>query len=445
MNIVTMMCQLLMILIFLVAGAVIASAEEQIRPITLVDFEDYIPCSQCGDNLGYRKSDVAMAARIADGAASSNYSARFLFNAQQRDLYFQGDVRRKFLATGSDEYLERGHNALSFWVKVPGDSPMLDWLRFHVWTYHWRPGDMNVGGANNNSRTTDSNMHGYSDFVLRRAAADRWVQIVLTAAAFSQARNYYHFYAGAANTDDLDFFASLRQLQIRISPPENETVLLRLDELQLIHVPPTARFEQSFVRDQVAANEGDYRLPVTLHNPTDKERRYRVFISSNLGVERERLNTYFGVSDALAPMRLLQKAVGSGGGLGVATLVDGSGHPVAGNGNEIRIPAGKSWQGELVHRIKPEMLGEEVSIVHEDVIYSGRRDTLTTSVIVWDPDDPGQGTAPYINTRSSNADAATHRPPPGFPKQVRPAAGWRSEDIPLDQVGANLVTVLHLK
>ncbi len=440
-----MIAQISLLLFWFFSFATFTAADEQVPPVVLADFEDYIPCSQCGDNLGYRKNDTALAARIPDGALGSNYSAQFMFNAQQRDLYFQGNVRRKLLATGSAEYLERGPNALSFWVKVPADSPLLDGLRFNVWTYHWRPGDMQVGGGNNNSLTTDSNMHGYSDFVLRHNAAERWVQVVLATSAFSQARNYYHFYAGAANTDDLDFFASLRQLQIRISPPEEQSVLLQLDEMKLIHVPPTARFEQNFVRDQVAAGSGDYRMPVTLHNPTDKERRYRVFISSNLGVARDRLNLYFGLSDALAPMQRLQVVAGSDGGLGVATLFDSHGRPVAGAGKEIHIAAGESWQGDLVHRIKPEMLGEEVSIVHAEISVSGRRDTLTTSVIVWDPDDPGQGTAAYIRTRGSNADAATHRPPPGFPKQVRPDAGWRSEDIPLDQVGANIVTVLKLR
>src|SRR6056297_3625429 len=238
-----------------------------IQDIILADFEEDIPCSQCGDNLGYRSKDVSSATLVADGAAGTGHSARFLFDSPNIDLYFQGNVRRKFLATGSQEYRERGHNALSFWIKVPDKSPLLDNMRFNVWTYHWRPGDMTVGGRNNNSLGTDSNMHGYCDFRLRPEAAGRWVKVVLSAQAFKQARNYYHFYAGAANTDDLDFFASLRQLQIRLKDPQQRPIFLQLDELRLKQLPPTVTAEQDFYQHPVQADGGPVKVPVTLSNP----------------------------------------------------------------------------------------------------------------------------------------------------------------------------------
>ena len=301
------------VLCFLLLHSLHASASS-ISDIILADFEDGIPCSQCGDNLGYRSRDASSASILADGAAGTGHSARFQFDRQNIDLYFQGNVRRKFLATGSQEYLERGHNALSFWIKVPDNSPLLDKTRFNVWTYHWLPGDMTVGGDNNNSLGTDSNMHGYCDFRLRPEAAGRWVNVVLSAQAFKQARNYYHFHAGAANTDDLDFFASLRQLQIRLQEVRQRPISLQLDELHLQHLPPTVVAEEGFYRRQVRAEGGPVRIPVSLNNPTSQQRRYRVFISSNLGVARERLNRYFGQTDELAVMRHIQTAVGADGG-----------------------------------------------------------------------------------------------------------------------------------
>ena len=422
----------------------VALAEGPISDIVLADFEDGILCSQCGDNLGYRTRDASFGSLIDEGAEGSAYSARFMFDSRNVDLYFQGNVRRKFLATGAEHYQERGHNALSFWIKVPENSPLLENIRFNVWTYHWRPGDMNVGGANNTSRTTDSNMHGYCDFRLRPEAAGQWVNVVLSAQAFQQARNYYHFYAGAANTDELDFFASLRQLQLRLKDPQQRPIFLQLDELRLKQLSPTVTVEQDFYEQAVQVDGGSVKVPVTLSNPTRKERRYRAFISSNLGVARKRLNMYFGLTDSLAVMRKIQVRLGADGGLGVAQLVDQEGRRI-GPGHEIVIPAGGTWQGTLLHHVKPQMLGPEMNLQYNDQVFTARRDTLTSSLIIWDPDDPGQGLAGFIKTRPSNADDAAHKVPPGFPEQERPAKGWRSENIPLDQVGANIVTVLKLE
>jgi hypothetical protein len=128
----------------------------------------------------------------------------------------------------------------------------------------------------------------------------------------------------------------------------------------------------------------------------------------------------------------------------VVRLVTEDGRQI-GPGREIVIPAGGTWQGALRHHVKPQMLGPEINLQDQDKVFTARRDTLTSSIIVWDPDDPGQGLARFIKTRPSNADDAKHKVPPGFPRQIRPEQGWRSEDIPLDQIGANIVTVLTLE
>ncbi|NOY45291.1 MAG: hypothetical protein GXP50_07555 [Deltaproteobacteria bacterium] len=74
-----------------------------------------------------------------------------------------------------------------------------------------------------------------------------------------------------------------------------------------------------------------------------------------------------------------------------------------------------------------------------------RRDTLTTSVIAWDPDEPSSPGMEWIRVAPSNADDGRHRPPPGFPPQERPPEGWRSRDVPPDQAAAYLVTEITLR
>lgn len=71
-------------------------------------------------------------------------------------------------------------------------------------------------------------------------------------------------------------------------------------------------------------------------------------------------------------------------------------------------------------------------------------DTLTTSVIVWDPNDQSTKEIDYIEVNPHNSDDGNHPPPPGFPKQKRPHEGWRSENIPLNQAGGYFVSVLQL-
>ncbi len=50
----------------------------------------------------------------------------------------------------------------------------------------------------------------------------------------------------------------------------------------------------------------------------------------------------------------------------------------------------------------------------------------------------------YVEVDPDNSDDGIHPSPPGFSKQYRPPEGWRSEDIPLNQVGGYFVSVVHL-
>jgi hypothetical protein len=421
----------------------------------LADFEQGIPCSEQGDHAGFRKRDKARGTIIPDGADGSRKSAVFRMGPEDNDsLFFQSDVRRKYLATGSERYDENGPNTLSFWIKVPRGSRLIartgknnprntgtgipaGKATFGVWTYHWRPGDMRVGGRDNESLTTDSNMHGYSDFSFSETAAGRWVKVVLSPSAFRISRNYYHFLSAAATTDDLGFFPSLRQLQFRMEGRMENEEPLQLDEIQLTYQQPTALFEKGFYRADVSARSGDYSVPVVIKNPTGRGRHYRVFISSFLGVARGVLNRLFAETDSLHPMRESQQKTGAGGGIGAADLLTEKGESVIGGRKEIVIPSGGVWRGRLVYRIKPEMLGKSYGL-------GVRRNTLTTSVIVWDPTDPTVHEMRYVQPAMSNCDDGDHPVPPGFPEQKRPPRGWRSGDIPLNQVGGYFVSVLRL-
>lgn len=437
--------------------------QEQVshQGIVLADFEHGIPCSEQGDQAGFRQRDKARGVIISDGAGGSSKSALFRMGPGENDLFFQGDVRRKYLATKSERYTENGPNTLSFWIKVPHGSPLIAGkdkdnsintvsgkparqATFSVWTYHWQPGDMGVGGMDNKSLTTDSNMHGYSDFSFNEDAAGRWVKVVLSPSAFRISRNYYHFLSAAATTDDLGFFPSLRQLQFRVQGKLEHEEPLQLDEIWLTRQQPTAIFETGFYRADVSARYGDYSVPVVIKNPTERRRRYRVFISSFLGVERGVLNGIFAQTDSLYPMREAQQKTDADGGIGAADLVTEKGETVISARKEIVIPPGGEWRGKLVHRIKREMLGKSTLIAADGYEFEIRRNTLTTSVIVWDPSDPTIHEMSYVQPVMSNCDDGNHPAPAGFPEQKRPPAKWRSEDIPLNQVGGYFVSVLRL-
>jgi len=322
-----------------VCGFNIAGSEQ--NEVILADFEYGIPSSHEGDSIGFRKRDRLKARLVEGGAEGSSKSAVFLLGPKHNDIFFQGDVRRKYLATKSTEYIKNGPNALSFWLYLSPDSTIINKdtaeeikvgdkviarkktnviNTLNVWTYHWRYGDMGVGGKNNSSLTTDSMMHAYSNFSLGEEAAGKWINVILSPSAFHSCRNYFHFYAARGTTDDLGFFTSLRQLQFRV-PKLKENQNLQIDQIKLIYKEPTAVFEKDFFEGNVSKDAGDFTIPVTIKNPTGKDRKYRIFISSFLGVEREVLNKIFALTDSLSPMRKIQHAVRADGGVGAVDLV----------------------------------------------------------------------------------------------------------------------------
>lgn len=433
------------------------------KEATLAAFEDGIPCSDQHDPVGFRKQDKDRGRVVDGGAAGTAKSAAFRFDTGNIDIYLQGNVRRRYLLTGSEKYVADGPNLLTFWVKLPPDSPLIareelvkvgdrvigrkknDRPTITLMTYHWRQGDMGVGGPSNQGLMTDSNMHGYSEFRFTDKAAGKWVKVALSPSAFRMSRNYYHFYGANAITDDLGLFSSLRQLQFRVEAKMQKSAEVQIDEIRMETAAPTAVFDKGFHAATVPASGGDFAVPVTIRNPTDRERRYRVMASSFLGAEREILNRIAAMADDLTPMREIQAKVWGDGGIGVADLVGDDGTKATGAYREIVIPAGGVWKGKVVHHIKPEMLGSESIYRYRDYEFPVKRDTLTTSVIVWDPADPANEAIDFIAVNPHNSDDGNHSGPPGFPKQVRPPEGWRSENIPYNQVGGYFVSVLTLK
>ncbi len=440
-----------------------AAKDTSFKDVILAGFEDGIPCSDQQDPTGFRKQDKDRGRVVDGGAAGTAKSAVFRYDSNNIDVYLQGNVRRKYLLTGSEKYVADGPNLLTFWVNLPSDSPLIgreeevkvgdrvigrkknDRPTMTIMTYHWRQGDMGVGGPSNRGLMTDSNMHGYSDFRFTDKAAGKWVKVALSPSAFRMSRNYYHFYGANAITDDLGLFASMRQLQFRVEAKMQRAAEVRIDEIRMETAQPTAIFDKGFHGATVSASGGDYGVPVTIKNPTNRERRYRVMANSFLGAEREILNKIAALTDDLAPMRNIQSTVGADGGLGVVELIGDDGTRASSAFKEIVIPAGGVWKGKVVHHIKPEMLGSEKIYRYRDYEFPVKRDTLTTSVIVWDPSDPANSDIDFMAVNPHNSDDGNHSGPPGFPKQVRPPEGWRSENIPFNQVGGYFVSVLTLK
>lgn len=386
---------ILLFLIFCARGITKSEASDKVKDeyynVILSDFENGIPCSHEGDSIGFRKVDKLRASVVQGGANRTAKGAIFKVSPGNKDIFFQGDVRRKYLLTKSEKYIEGGPNALSFWVKLPANSPLIDRVEvikigervvgreksnkntLGVWTYHWRYGDMGVGGKSNLSLTTDSMMHAYSDFRFNEKAEGKWVKVVLSPSAFRVSRNYYHFYAARGTTDDLQFFSSLRQLQFHIHADLEKDEDFQIDEIKLVNLQSTATFEKDFYKGKVSKNTGDLSIPVTIKNPTDKDRSYRVFISSFLGVDREILNKIFALTDSLAPMREIQHAVNGDGGIGAVELLSEKGESIISKKQEIFIPAGGIWKGKLMHNIKPEMLGKQVAIKTDGFEFYVRR------------------------------------------------------------------------
>ena len=430
-------------------GVIYATGKETI----LEDFEHGLKSSEV-DSVGFRNKDIMRAVIAQEGTEGTHKSALFnLFPSRKKssveiDFFYQGSVRRMYLATKNSKYNEDGPNALSFWVKLKPDSFLIRNNKvgntFGLWTYHWKFGDEFVGGNSNNELATDSMMHGYSNFSFNEKAAGKWVRVVLTPSAFQHSRYYYHFYAARGTTDDLQFFPSLRQLQFHFFHEIKKEEEIQIDQMKLIYLEPTANFEKDFFKTKVSKETGNVEVSVVIKNPTNKDRKYRVFISSFLGVYRDVLYGAHTLTDSFEPPRMMQSAVGCDGGMGVVGLIDKDGDSIIEKQKEIFISSGGTWNGKFIHYIKPEMLGPTKVVSSNGYKFFARRDTLTTSVIVWDPYDESIGKMDYIEVLPSNADDGNHKAPPGFPPQKRPPEGWRSEDIPINQVGGYFVSVIQL-
>jgi hypothetical protein len=411
----------------------------------LVDFERGFPVSG-GSAVGFRSEDRKAAALVEPGAAGSNTAARVILDPSHDSFFLQGPVRRFYLVRGGAVYEPGLANVLVFHLKaVPGSSLVRDDGRntLGVWTYHWEPGDLKVGGPANSGLMTDSMMHGYANFHLAPGCEERWLKVTLSPSAFQQQRDYFHWYAAQGVTGEHDFIGTLRQLQFKYLGPWEEVVDFELDEIGFENRPETARVEPPFARREVSVRESPTLLPLVLRNPTERARRYRYFVSSELGASRKAMYVPMWQHDRVFPGRKVQQAVGGDGGLGAAVLADAEGKLVS--HQEIEVPAGGEWSGVLVHRVRPEMLGPWTEVTIEGSTQLVRRDTLTTSVVFWDPAEPIVGDMGCVGVAPSNADDGNHRAPPGFPKQVRPPVGWRSEDIPLWQVGGYFVSELTLR
>ncbi len=432
-----------------VLGAMAAYAAEP--RILLAGFEHGALVSG-NQSPGWRVEDVRKIAVLTEeGGDLQGRFGRFFFAAggvSERSAYLRYRLRRRFLTTGTSVLPEPPvPNAMVFRLRLPRDSRLFCGPEgrptLGVWTYHFDPSDLSVGGANGTSGTTDSMMHGYANFCVEPEAASRWIEVVFAPSAFRQQRDYYHWFAARGVTGRLPFVASLREIQFLVLRTESGLYPVDLDEISLVRREPAARFEPEYEEKVAWANAGDVAVPIKLVNPTNRDRRYRFFVSSELGASRQVLNRALAEADSIGAPTAVQKAVGANGGLSAAFLTDENGRSV--RHREIEIGAGGEWRGTLVHRIRPEMLGQPVTVRYRGHIWTARRDTLTTSVIAWDPDEPRGAGMGWIRVAPSNADDASHPVPMGFPLPERPPQGWRSGDVPPEQVGAYLVTELTLR
>jgi hypothetical protein len=414
--------------------------------VPLVDFETgTIPSSESGATEGFRDSDVARGTIVQPGANGTANAAEFSF-ATDTAIFFQGNLRPQYL-DGSATYKPALANALEMWMQIPAGSGLLSATQqtFSVFTYHWKPGDPWVG-PNSGANLTDSQMHGYGPMRFDPSGAGRWLRIVMAATAFDHSRGNYHFYAARAIVEDLQMIPAMRQFQpIIVGSLGSGPTTARFDELRLISLCPTSTIAPDSWVQTVSASAGDVTVPVTVTNPTGRDRTYRVFISSTIGVDRQTLESAMHATDSVAAIDDLQAAVNSDGGPGAAELFAGdtpTGPSIVTAGTEIAIPAGGSWKGVVVHHVTPGMLGAPVAASSGGMTFNVRRDTLVTSVIFWDPNEP-RLSDPAVVFTGSNADIS-HPAPPGFPPYADPPTGWRSTDVAPDQAGADFVSVLHL-
>ncbi|HTR54804.1 MAG TPA: hypothetical protein VMJ10_29145 [Kofleriaceae bacterium] len=416
--------------------------------VPLADFESgAIPSSESGATEGFRDSDVARGT-VVPGANGTANAAEFSF-ATDTSWFFQGNVRPQYL-NGSATYDATLANALAYWIQIPSGSGLLSSTdqTFSIYTYHWKPGDPWVG-PNSGADLTDSQMHGYGPIRFDPSGADRWLRVVMSAAAFDHSRGNYHFYATRAIVEDLQMIPAMRQFQAVVQGDiATGPVTARFDELQLLSLCPTASVTPDSSVQTVSASGGDVAVPIALSNPSDHDRTYRAFVSSTIGVARQTLESAMHDTDDVATIDDLQGGIASDGGLGAAELfaADAGGEPtgpsIARTGTAIAVPAHGSWNGVIVHHVTAGMLGTTTQVMSDGMTFAVQRDTLVTSAVFWDPDEP-RLSDPAVVFYGSNADSS-HPAPPGFPPFQAPPAGWASTDIPPDQAGAYFVSVLTL-
>jgi hypothetical protein len=417
--------------------------------VKLADFESGAIPSSDTMTEGFRGSDVTNGVIIHPGANGTTAATRFDFGASNA-VFYQGMARPQYL-DGSSTYHPDLANAVELYVRIPTGSMLLSSTSgtLGFWTYHWLHGDPWVGTNSTGGNLTDSQMHGYSNLRLDPASAGQWQHVVLSTSAFAQSRGNYHFYAARAVVQDQTFFGSLRQFEIvTLQALTTAPTTADLDELQLVTLPPTASVCPPWATQTVSASGGDVSVPVTLVNPTSQARSYRVFLSSEIGLDRQTLEGAMHDTDNVVAVDDLQGGVGADGGLGAAELfaADSAGRPtgtsVVASGQALSVSAGGSFHGVVVHHVKPAMLGASQSVITGGRTYTVRRNTLTTSLIVWDPSAPHVGDTSVVFT-GSNADSS-HAAPPGFPSYVAPPSGWASTDVPIDEVGGYFVSSLTL-
>ena len=307
---------------------------------------------------------------IHPGANGTTAAARFDFGASNA-VFYQGMARPEYL-DGSSTYHPDLANAVEFYARIPTGSMLLSSTTGTIgfWTYHWLHGDPWVGTNWTGGNLTDSQMHGYSNLRLDPASAGQWQHVVLSTSAFAQSRGNYHFYAARAVVQDQTFFGSLRQFEIvTLQALTMAPTTADLDELQLVTLPPTASACPPWATQTVSASGGDVAVPVTLVNPTSQARSYRVFLSSEIGLDRQTLEGAMHDTDNVVAVDDLQGGVGADGGLGAAELfaADSAGRAtgtgVVASGQALSVPAGGSFHGVVVHHVKPAMLGPSQSVM----------------------------------------------------------------------------------
>src|SRR4029077_13564951 len=111
----------------------------------------------------------------------------------------------------------------------------------------------------------------------------------------------------------------------------------------------TATVCPAYSAQTVSAGNGDVAGPVTILNPTGQARAYRVFASSEIGLDRQTLEIAMHDTDNVVAVDDLQGGVGADGGLGAVDLfaADAAGRPtgasVVTSAAAIAVPSGGSF------------------------------------------------------------------------------------------------------